>query len=93
MKAYQYPTVKELAARLAEAKYCAVWEHFPSFDVRLQVLPSGWRVWTGDAQYDTDHRGVWGAGEVDRTTNCRALARALLDEAREMAADSPADLW
>lgn len=44
--------------------------------VRLQVLPSeiheedaqgrriyagvSWRLWTGDASYDTDHRGYWG---------------------------------
>lgn len=33
-------------------------------DVRLQVYDGGWVVSSGDAQYDTDHPGHWGASSV-----------------------------
>lgn len=54
-------------------------------DVRLQVENDGnWSLHTGDAQYDTDHRGFWGAGTLvpDMTKAAiRELARELIDEA------------
>ncbi len=57
-------------------------------DVRLQVFPGtgSWDLHTGDAQYDTDHRGFWGCGFLTPRSNCRDLARDLISEARDHAA-------
>jgi hypothetical protein len=50
-------------------------------DIRLQVVDGGWCVHLGDAQYDTDHRGLWGSGSLTPTTNCLELARDLISDA------------
>lgn len=61
-------------------------------DVRLQVIPSESMDWTlhmGDAQYDTDHRGFWGAAVIDAnmtTGDLRSVAGDLIEQAEEMAA-------
>lgn len=64
-------------------------------DVRLQVLPNGeWLLHLGDASYDTDHSGVWGAdtlptsrtGRVQRF-NSRAMAKSLINQCVDMAVD------
>lgn len=34
-------------------------------DVRLQFLDDEFQLHTGDAHYDTDHRGFWGAATLD----------------------------
>ena len=36
----------------------------PSIDVRVQRFDGEWFFHSGDAQYDTDHRGFWGSGKV-----------------------------
>lgn len=56
-------------------------------DVRLQVYPDWqWVIRTGDASYDLDHHGYWGAGEVsisDTREDLTALANDLIDQAME----------
>ena len=63
-------------------------------DVRLQVYPDGkWWVRWGDASYDQDHTGYWGASSVPGVVKGRAVrfdsrhvARELLDQAKGQAA-------
>lgn len=55
-------------------------------DVRLQCRADGWALRTGDAQYDSDHRGAWGTGYLTHNSDCRALAEELIDEAKDHAA-------
>jgi hypothetical protein len=33
-------------------------------DIRVRVFDGTWEIHTGDAQYDQDHRGLWGAACV-----------------------------
>ena len=62
----------------------------PYIDVRLQVLPDGeWTLHHGDASYDQDHRGYWGAGTVSPDDDDVALietARDLVDQVLDVAA-------
>ena len=64
-------------------------------DVRLQVYPDGnWSLHFGDASYDQDHRGYWGASSVPgggRRFNSTEMARDLIDQAREQRATSGDD--
>jgi len=64
----------------------------PSIDVRLQVLGDGtYYHHSGDAQYDTDHSGFWGAGRVAPTDDDVALietARDLVEQVLDSAAQS-----
>lgn len=61
-------------------------------DVRLQVQDGGsWDVHSGDASYDTDHRGHWGASTVnahDSDQELRAIAQDLIDEVDESMAQT-----
>lgn len=60
-------------------------------EVRLQVeVEDGelgeWEVWTGGADYDTDHSGHWGASEVGYKASLSDLmevARELVDQVLE----------
>jgi hypothetical protein len=89
----ELPDLEDVAAGLVE-----IWRHVESedVDVRLQVTEDGaWYLHSGDASYDQDHRGFWGAGslpgkaersslgEKDRARICRMWAEDLLDEVRE----------
>ncbi len=72
----------------------SVWddENDGYMDVRLQVYPNGqWCVRTGDACYDSDHRGYWGAGSLAWDTDCEDLAAGLIDEAKDHAAQGGED--
>src|SRR4029078_13330896 len=66
-------------------------------DVRLQVQSDGWTVHFGDSSYDQDHRGFWGASCIVTTSNCREVARDLIEQAKDHEAqcsdeeDEPAD--
>jgi len=59
-----------------------------SYDVRLRVLtsaPVDWEVLWGDAQYDTDHRGYWGASympnpQESEELDAEVIARELIEE-------------
>jgi hypothetical protein len=61
-------------------------------DVRLQVHPDGdWGVKSGSSDYDQDHRGYWGASSVpgdNRRFDSKAVARDLIDQAKDHAADN-----
>ncbi len=87
-----YPTIRNLARELSghkpyiEDSFRESEDDVPGIDVRLQVRGGGWCLHTGDSSYDQDHRGCWGVGYLTRRTNCRELARELIDEARDMAA-------
>lgn len=53
-------------------------------DVRLQVYPSGhWAVHLGPSDYDSDHRGYWGASSISPRSNCKKLAKELIEQALE----------
>lgn len=72
-----------IAAVASELKGYKVWLDVenPEADIRLQVTDGGcWAVHFGDSSYDQDHRGYWGASSIDRRTNCRELARELIDQ-------------
>lgn len=59
-------------------------------DIRLQVYADGrWLLHSGDSSYDQDHRGFWGSSflSYDRQ-NLTDLARDLIDQAAEQAAES-----
>jgi hypothetical protein len=69
-------------------------------DVRLQVHGGSWSLHSGDAQYDTDHRGYWGAGSVskdDSQASLRTTAKELIAEVEEDYAmkgpDEDEDYW
>lgn len=54
-------------------------------DVRLQVLEDGrWAVHSGDASYDLDHHGYWGASSISYgRQNLADLARDLIEQCRD----------
>lgn len=55
-------------------------------DLRVQLLDGGWTLHTGDASYDQDHRGFWGAASVaaDATdADCDDIAYAMIREAAD----------
>ena len=81
-----FPTIRELARDLAEIKRWLRCEGIDETDIRPQVRESGWCTHTGDPCYDQDHRGWWGESYIGRSTNCRQLARDLIDQARDHAA-------
>lgn len=78
------PSVKLLAGTLVSLKPHILSATFfnedetRGMDVRLQVVDGGWRLWTGDPQYDTDHRGVWASCYLTPGDNCRTVARDML---------------
>ena len=78
-----FPTIRELTRDLIGIKRWLQANGIDETDIRLQVVDGGWSTHTGDSSYDQDHRGFWGASFIDRTTNCRDLARDLIDQARE----------
>jgi hypothetical protein len=81
----EWPSVAEVAAALEGcADDLGEDDDESSIDVRLQVTEgSTWAIHTGDASYDTDHRGYWGASSADSETDLTELAAALLDQAKE----------
>lgn len=90
----KFPSINDVARILANVVATTDWEPIhaetcPELDVRLQVRPDGsWDVNTGDAQYDTDHSGVWGAATLGGTENksdLYAVAQQLINEAKDQA--------
>jgi hypothetical protein len=98
----RFPSIKDVARELASSNRLwrlsldrDGWDQVgeDSFlDIRLQVLPDGsWALHEGDPQYDTDHRGYWGAGTLDgKRFNSREMARDLIEQAREQRAQEEA---
>jgi hypothetical protein len=81
----RFPSINDVAAELRDAKrHCSAEHNDNEVDVRLQVTGGGcWWVHSGDPCFDTDHGGYWGAGTVTPKTNCRELARDLIDQAKD----------
>jgi hypothetical protein len=91
MSRHYYPSIKQLAAALRSIKPSKGDVEDDYVDVRLQVVPGeGWALHEGDPQYDTDHRGYWGCGSICPRTNCRTLARELIEETKD---DQASDAW
>ena len=63
-------------------------------DVRLQLHNDGTiSIHYGDAQYDTDHSGYWGASTLsqsDSTADLEYMARDLVNQAIDSAAEDMA---
>lgn len=60
-------------------------------DVRLQVTDDGWGIHTGDAQYDVDHSGHWGASSFDRDStpeDLKGVADDLIEQVNESLSDT-----
>ena len=84
----RFPTIRDVARAVKNVHdYSDV-----ECDIRLQVSEDGtWAIRHGDASYDLDHRGYWGASSVPgygRRFNSRDVARDLIDQCRDMLADS-----
>lgn len=86
----KFPKISDVARDLKEIArevkgYNLVEED--SVDVRLQVEENGdWRLWSGDSQYDTDHRGHWGASSIPSdgsSFNASEVAKDLISEAKD----------
>ena len=87
------PKPKEVADELmAIAAEIEGYGDVPETDVRLQVMDNGsWSVHSGDASYDTDHRGYWGASTVDAKLSKRdamEIAKDLIDQVEDQYAQS-----
>ncbi len=58
-------------------------------DIRLQMRGENWSLHYGDASYDQDHRGFWGAGSVQTTydlADLEAVAQDLIEQVLEQEA-------
>lgn len=91
----KFPSIHDLALALRDLNDNVEGE----CDVRLQVYPEGgWRLRYGDASYDQDHSGYWGASSIpgykasqgysNRFTQekSKSIARDLIEQAKEHAA-------
>ena len=56
-------------------------------DVRVQFVDGGFEFHSGDASYDTDHRGGWGYGAVSKYDNASDLAQLAYDLVAEALED------
>ena len=60
-----------------------------SLDVRLRVHDGSWQVLTGSPDYDTDHRGHWGASCIPWARCSHGdIARDLVDQVLDSIAES-----
>ena len=83
----RFPSIKDVAFELRLINANVEGE----CDVRLQIHDDGaWVVRVGLADYDTDHRGYWGAGSIPgvvrgdvKRFNSTDTARDLLSQCRE----------
>jgi len=84
-----FPTINEVCEALANVQSSI---ERGGCDVRLQVISNGdWAVHSGDASYDIDHRGYWGASSInkrDSKRNRRAIAADLIEQAADHAAQN-----
>lgn len=91
-----YPTIKELRSCLkAEQQYIrrsfdraeltepGEDQDSAGTDVRIRVYEGEWSFYSGDNQYDQDHRGNWGCGFLPYSrTNLTELAREMIQDAK-----------
>lgn len=81
-----FPSIRAVAEELMQVKQNMWLSHYEceSMEVRLQVTESSaWHLWSGDPSYDPDHRGYWGNDIIDARSNCREVAKELLEQAKE----------
>jgi len=94
IKAIQTPTIKDLAAALTDAKrhidddMIREDESLPSIDVTLACDENGYALQLGDNSYTGSAYSFrhWGVSTLYRRTNCRELARDLIEQCRDLAA-------
>ena len=91
---FVYPTIAELYPCIRACKptkqECEEYSDGYSdgyIDVRIQCETDGWQFHSGDPQYDTSYKGVWGYGTLAWNDNCREKARELIDAAKDDAAE------
>ena len=78
----EFPTTTEITQALMEvqADMRKADASLESVDVRLQVRDDGdWTVHWGDASFDLDHRGYWGASELMASDDNGAVRMTALD--------------
>jgi len=88
------PTIKELAAELTYATrhidddMIAMDDSAPSIDVTLACDETGYALQLGDNSFSGSAYGFrhWGVSGLYRNSNCRDLARDLIEQCRELAA-------
>lgn len=94
MPKIELPSVDDVYASLRHIHDAVDWgliesewaEEDHSVEVRLRVQEDDWAVLWGDSQYDTDHRGYWGAASIhhgDDDNELRCTAQALLTGVEE----------
>jgi hypothetical protein len=81
---FRGPKRREVAEALRDLDWSFPDETTEDIAIRLQVFRDGdWCLHQGEAGFDTDHRGVWGASEV----RCRKDGRLGINAAGELARD------
>lgn len=82
MKPKDWPTIDEVAEEIRLHNFKI--DDLDGLDIRLQIYPSGlWWIRYGDASYDTDHNGYWGAAILHADDDLNLIAEELLVEAKE----------
>jgi hypothetical protein len=92
--AVQFPAVKALASALSDAKrhidneMTREDDSCPSIDVTLACGPGGYALQLGDNSYSGPAYSFphWGVSSLYRRSNCKALARDLIEQCRDLAA-------
>lgn len=78
-----WPTADEIASDLKHVA-ADLADDEEGTDVRLRVQADGdWELKVGLSDYDTDHRGYWGASSISSDSDVKAVAADLLDQAEE----------
>lgn len=77
--------LEQIADLLEDQAYWMRDNDLPETDIRLQLQPDGsWNLHSGDASYDTDHSGYWGAVVLDAYDyDAMGLASELIEQAEE----------
>ena len=94
MNPMKYPTIKDLASALSDAKrhiddaMVIEDDSIPSIDVTLACGPTGYALQLGDNSFTGSAYSFpfWGVSALYRRTNCRDLARDLIEQCRDLAA-------
>lgn len=93
MHTQDFPTIGDVAEELASIRWTPepdASEEDSYLDVRLQVEEDGsWSIHTGNASYDTDHSGFWGAiSLLPDMDDMREPAADLIEQAMDQASMS-----